>query len=54
MNDPRAVLTAFLLMFVGSALAIAGVFVLHGLGWALLTGVAPCFVVAWVILRGLS
>jgi hypothetical protein len=38
----------------GTALAVAGVAVLAGLGWALIAAAVPCFGLFAVIQRGLS
>ncbi|WP_236713898.1 hypothetical protein, partial [Pseudomonas sp. ICMP 10191] len=38
----------------GFALAVAGVYVLLGLGWALLAAASSCFVAAAFIRRGLT
>jgi hypothetical protein len=43
------VIGAFVL---GCALVVAGVYVLAGLGWALIAAAMPCLVVATLILRG--
>lgn len=44
---------ATLTLFAGLGLAVAGVFVLFGLGWALLAGAAPLLLLAAVLIRGL-
>jgi hypothetical protein len=49
----KAATLALAFLFVGSACAIAGVFILFGLGWALLAGSVPLFVCASWIIRGL-
>jgi hypothetical protein len=41
-------------LLIGSGMLVAGVFVLFGLGWALLTASAPAFFVGAVTLRGLA
>jgi hypothetical protein len=51
---PWAAVTACLLILSAAGLTVGGVYVLTGLGWALLAGAAPCAVLAWLILRGLS
>nr|WP_288355822.1 hypothetical protein [uncultured Pseudomonas sp.] len=38
----------------GVGLAVAGVYILLGLGWALLTGAVACFAAAAFIRRGLT
>lgn len=49
--SPRVVATATLL--VGIALAVAGVLVLAGMGWALLASSAPLLLLSAVLIRGL-
>lgn len=44
---------ALLALLVGSGLAIAGVYQLAGLGWALIAGAVPLLLLAATILRGL-
>lgn len=44
---------ALLALLVGAGLAIAGVYRLAGLGWALITGAVPPLLLAMIILRGL-
>lgn len=39
---------------IGFSLAVAGVYILLGLGWALLAGAISCFVSAAFIRRGLT
>lgn len=43
-----------LIAVMGFVLAVAGVYILVGLGWALLSGAASCFVSAAFIRRGLT
>lgn len=50
----RAVAVSCLALVAGSGLAVGGVYELAGPGWALLAGAAPCFIVSWLILRGLG
>lgn len=50
----RALVVACLALVAGSGLAVGGVYELAGPGWALVAGATPCFVVAWLILRGLD
>lgn len=45
-------LAALAAFAVGSALAIGGVYVLAGAGWALLSSALPCFGLGVVILGG--
>ncbi|MGQ4661335.1 hypothetical protein [Lysobacter sp. F6437] len=45
-------LVALLLMALGFGLAVTGVFVLAGAGWALLAGALGPFLFAGMILRG--
>jgi hypothetical protein len=49
--SPVAVLVAC--MLVGTGLAVGGVFMLWGMGWAMLSGALPLFGVAAVLARGL-
>lgn len=49
--SPRAV--AVLALLIGLGLLVSGVFVLAGLGWALLAGAMPFFGFAGLIFRGL-
>lgn len=50
---PWAPIIAFIAFIAGAGLFITGVFVLLGLGSALLSGAGFCFLLATVILRGL-
>jgi hypothetical protein len=50
---PWAVLTAALSILLGAGLYVAGIYLLAGLGWALVNGAALCFALAAVIVRGL-
>jgi hypothetical protein len=50
---PWAAVTLCLSFALGVGLAIAGVYVLHGLGYALLAGAMPCLLLAGVLLRGI-
>ncbi|WP_288477164.1 hypothetical protein [uncultured Pseudomonas sp.] len=43
-----------LIAALGFGLAVAGVYILLGLGWALLAGAASCFAAAAFIRRGLT
>jgi len=56
MSDPRLFASpgavAAIFLAVGSALLVAGVYALAGLGWALLAGAAPCLALGVVIARG--
>lgn len=52
MNKLPPPAAALLALVLGAALAIGGVYVLAGAGWAMLAGSAPCFGLAGVILRG--
>lgn len=38
----------------GAALAVTGVFILAGVGWALISGAVACFGLAAVLFRGLT
>lgn len=51
MNKPQ--LAALGALAAGTALAIAGVYVLAGPGWALIAGSVPCFALFGIIQRGL-
>lgn len=44
---------ALLALLTGAGLAIAGVYLLAGLGWALIAGAVPLLLLAATILRGL-
>jgi hypothetical protein len=46
-------LIAFVCFLIASGLAVAAVYVLAGMGWALLAGAVPFLVAAGVIMRGL-
>lgn len=50
---PWAAVTACLAVLSGVGLAVGGVYLLAGPGWAMLAGAAPCFLLSAVILRGL-
>jgi hypothetical protein len=52
MNQPQ--LAALLALAAGTALAIAGVYVLAGPGWAMLAGSVPCFGLFIIIQRGIA
>lgn len=41
-----------LTFLMGAGLVTAGVYALAGLGWALISGALPCFLISVVILRG--
>lgn len=43
-----------LIAAMGFALAVAGVYILLSLGWALLAGAVSCFAIAAFIRRGLT
>lgn len=45
---------ALLALLVGAGLAIAGVYQLAGLGWALIAGALPPLLLVGIILRGLN
>lgn len=51
---PWALICACLAFTCGATLAVGGVFVLLGLGWALLAGALPCLLLSIVIARGLN
>lgn len=46
-------LVAGLLLLAGSGLAVGGVFVLTGPGWALLTAALPCLLLGAIVVRGM-
>ena len=48
----RALAVACLAFVAGMGLVVAGVYVLAGLGWSLVAGSVPCFLIGFVILRG--
>jgi hypothetical protein len=48
----KHLLAALVALAAGAAMAIAGVYVLAGPGWALIAGSVPCFGLSWVIQRG--
>ena len=58
MKNPKPTLTppvlAALLLLAGCGLAVAGVYLLAGTGWALIVGAVPLLLLASTILRGLS
>lgn len=47
------ILIAFLALGLGAVLCIAGVYLLAGLGWALIAGAVPLLMLAATILRGM-
>ena len=47
-------LLALLALLAGCALAVSGVYLLAGTGWALLAGAVPPLLFAMIILRGLK
>lgn len=51
---PWALVLAGLAFFCGAGLTVGGVYVLAGLGWALIAGAVPCLGLATVIFRGLD
>lgn len=51
---PWAALTAFALALLASSLLVGGVYVLVGLGWAMLCAAVPCVILAAIIMRGLD
>ena len=50
----QAVIVAAGLLVAGTALAVAGVYVLAGLGWSLVAGAVPMLALSLVLLRGAS
>jgi hypothetical protein len=52
MNKLPPSAAALLALVLGAALAIGGVYVLAGSGWAMLAASVPCFGLAGAILRG--
>jgi len=50
---PWAPVMACLALVAGAGLAVGGIYLLAGPGWAMLAGALPCFLFAAVILRGL-
>lgn len=53
-TEPAPVVVALVLALLGVGLAVAGVYLLFGLGWALLAGAVPLLVLAGAMLRGLN
>ena len=51
---PPALAIGLISAVLGSALAVAGVYVLFGVGWALLAGALPPLVLAAAMFRGLK
>jgi len=47
-----AIGSAIAAFIVGSGCAVGGVYVLSGLGWALIAGSAACFLICAVLFRG--
>lgn len=52
MNFLNPIAVAVLVLLVGTGLAVAGVYLLAGPGWALIAGALPFLVFALVIFRG--
>lgn len=53
MTVSPAVITCCAAFVAGSGLAVYGVFLLAGAGWAMLAAALPCFLLSAIILRGL-
>ena len=53
-NPAGAVGVALILLALGASMAVAGVYILFGTGWALIAGAVPVNVIAAAILRGLK
>lgn len=51
---PTASGAAILALFIGCALAVFGVYLLAGRGWACLAAAVPCLVTGLVLARGLA
>jgi len=51
---PWALIVVCLAFVAGAGLAVGAVFVLAGIGWALLAAAVPCFLLSAIILRGLT
>ena len=51
---PWAAACTLIALLFGAALAIGGVYILAGGGWAMVAASAPCFLLAAVLLRGLT
>jgi hypothetical protein len=51
---PWALVTACLSLLASFGLIVGGVYVLAGLGWALVAGAVPCLLLSAVIVRGLK
>ena len=45
---------AVMALLAGCGLAIAGIYLLAGLGWSLIAGAAPLLLFAFLLLRGLQ
>lgn len=52
-TTPWAAICAAVALFAGVGLAVAGIYVLAGAGWALLAGSSPLLLLAAIIIRGL-
>ena len=48
------VVIAILLLHLAALLAIAGIYLLVGLGWALIAGAIPLALLAFIIFRGIN
>lgn len=53
-NPDGAVGVALILLALGASMAVAGVYILFGTGWALIAGAVPVIALAATILRGLK
>jgi len=51
---PAALVVALVSALLGSGLAVAGVYLLFGVGWALLAGALPLLMLAGAMFRGLK
>lgn len=51
---PWAAITACMGLVIATGLTVAGIYILAGVGWAMLAGAGPFFVLAVVIFRGLN
>lgn len=49
-----AILTIIMLMLASCGLTVAGVYILYGLGWSLLSGAACSFLAAGFLRKGMN
>lgn len=51
---PWAPITAIAALAIGTGLTVVAIYILVGIGWALLASAVPCFFLASIIFRGLG